>query len=85
MEKDYRQQTGKLKSQREGFARSNKDEQSKMAPAIRDLEKRVLQMSEELDKQAIEVRNAEKTKLKITNYGCTDHHCTDSRRSNTLF
>ena len=27
MEKDYRQQTGKLKSQREGFARSNKDEQ----------------------------------------------------------
>ena len=64
MEKDYRQQTGKLKSQREGFARSNKDEQSKMAPAIRDLEKRVLQMSEELDKQAIEVRNAEKQNLK---------------------
>lgn len=54
----------KLKSQREGFARSNKDEQSKMAPAIRDLEKRVLQMSEELDKQAIEVRNAEKQNLK---------------------
>ena len=64
MEKDYRQQTGKLKSQRERFARSNKDEQSKMAPAIRDLEKRVLQMSEELDKQAIEVRNAEKQNLK---------------------
>ena len=63
-QKDYRQQTGKLKSQREGFARSNKDEQSKMAPAIRDLEKRVLQMSEELDKQAIEVRNAEKQNLK---------------------
>jgi len=35
-----------------------------MAPAIRDLEKRVLQMSEELDKQAIEVRNAEKQNLK---------------------
>ena len=64
MEKDYRQQTDKLKSQREGFARSNKDEQSKMAPAIRDLEKRVLQMSEELHKQAIEVRNAEKQNLK---------------------
>ncbi len=34
-----------------------------MAPAIRDLEKRIFQMSKELDKQAIEVRNAEKQNL----------------------
>ena len=64
MEKDYRQQTNKLTNQREGFARSDKDEQTKMAPAIRDLEKRIFQMSKELDKQAIEVRNAEKQNLK---------------------
>ncbi len=35
-----------------------------MAPAILDLEKRILQMSEELDALEVNVRNAEKTSNK---------------------
>lgn len=64
MVKDYRLQAEKLKKLREQFSLSDKEKKSKMAPAIRDLEKRVYQMSGEVDKQAIEVRNSEKQNLK---------------------
>ena len=62
MEKDYRQQEEKLNSMRLRYATGNKQEKERMAPAILDLEKRILQMSEELAALEINVRNAEKTK-----------------------
>lgn len=64
MEKDYYQQDIKLDSQRQWYSRANKAEKAKIAPAILDLEKRVQQMSQELDRQAISVRNTEKQHLK---------------------
>lgn len=63
-EKDYRQQEAKLNSQRQGYAQANQQEKTKMTPALLDLEKRVQQMSEELDALEVNVRNAEKTKSK---------------------
>lgn len=63
-EKDYRQQESKLNSQRQWYARANKEEKTKMAPSILDLEKRVEQMIRELDKEAIDIRNTEKQNLK---------------------
>lgn len=63
-EKDYRQQESKLDSQRQWYARANKEEKTKMAPSILDLEKRVEQMIRELDKEAIDIRNTEKQNLK---------------------
>ena len=62
MEKDYYQQEEKLNSLRQQYAGANQQGKEKMAPAILDLEKRVLQMSEELDTLEVNVRNAEKTK-----------------------
>lgn len=62
MEKDFVQQEEKLKNLRQQYAAANKQGKEKMAPAILDLEKRVLQMSGELDALGINVRNAEKTK-----------------------
>ena len=59
-EKDYRQQENKLDSQRQWYARANKEEKTKIAPSILDLEKRVRQMSRELDEEAIIIRNTEK-------------------------
>lgn len=64
MEKDHLQQEEKLNDLRLKYADANKQEKTKMAPAILDLEKRVLKMSEELDVLRIEIRNAEKTKSK---------------------
>ena len=60
MEKDYYQQEEKLNSLRQQYAGANQQGKEKMAPAILDLEKRVLQMSEELDTLEVNVRNAEK-------------------------
>ncbi|EXY32989.1 hypothetical protein M080_4703, partial [Bacteroides fragilis str. 3397 T10] len=51
-----------LNSLRQQYAGANQQGKEKMAPAILDLEKRVLQMSEELDTLEVNVRNAEKTK-----------------------
>ena len=62
MEKDYYQQEEKLNSLRQQYAGANQQGKAKMAPAILDLEKRILQMSEELDALEVNVRNAEKTK-----------------------
>lgn len=64
MEKEYRQQTEKLDNQRQWYATANKQEKAQMAPAILDLEKRVMQMSKELDTLEVNARNAEKTNSK---------------------
>lgn len=60
LEKDYRQQSEKLSNQRENYARAAKEDKPKMAPAILDLEKRVQQIAQELDSQAINIRITEK-------------------------
>lgn len=52
----------KLNGLRQQYAGANQQGKAKMAPAILDLEKRILQMSEELDALEVNVRNAEKTK-----------------------
>lgn len=62
LEKDFIQQEDKLNNLRKQYASANQQGKERMAPAILDLEKRVLQMSGELDTLAINVRNAEKTK-----------------------
>lgn len=59
-EKDYRRQESKLESQRQWYARADKNEKARVAPSILDLEKRVRQMARELDEEAIVVRNTEK-------------------------
>lgn len=64
MEKDYRHQEEKLNNLREQYTSSNKQTKEKIAPAILDLEKRIMQMSKELDAIEINVRNAEKNKIK---------------------
>ncbi len=62
MEKEYYQQERKLNSLRQQYAGANQQGKKQMAPAILDLEKRVLQMYEELNALEVNVRNAEKTK-----------------------
>lgn len=62
--KDYSRQEEKLESQRVQYAQADQQGKNKMTPAILDLEKRVLKMSEELDSLAIDIRNAEKTNSK---------------------
>lgn len=61
MEKDYRQQEEKLDNLRKQYANAGKQTKDKMAPAILDLEKRILQMSGELAAMEVTVRNTEKT------------------------
>lgn len=58
-EKDCREQEGKLEKLRGQYTASNASEKQRMAPAILDLEKRVVQMYEELQTLAVKVRNAE--------------------------
>ncbi|KAA6317665.1 hypothetical protein EZS27_032217 [termite gut metagenome] len=60
LERDYQQQTEKLNQQREQYAHTHKEGQTKLAPGILDLEKRVHEMSEELDRLAVNVRYEEK-------------------------
>lgn len=64
MEKDYNQQRDKLTSQRKWYAEAKEDERKKIAPAIIDLEERVLQMENELDKQRVKIRNEENKHIK---------------------
>lgn len=64
LDKDYRQQQGKLDNQRQWYTNAKKQEKEKATPAILDLEKRVLKMIEELNALEVNVRNAEKTKSK---------------------
>lgn len=62
-EKAYNQQQLKLDNQRQWYAHASKEEKTKVAPSMLDLEKRVQQMSQELDKLATSVRNTEKQTL----------------------
>ena len=64
LEKDYLQQEDKLNGLRQQYASANQQGKEKLTPAILDLEKRILQMNEELDALGVSVRNAEKTKSK---------------------
>ena len=54
----------KLDGLRQQYATANQQGKEKLAPAILDLEKRILQMNVELDALGVSVRNAEKTKSK---------------------
>lgn len=64
LDKDLQQQEVRLEGQRNAYSQSNKADKSKLAPAILDLEQRVLQMSKELTTLAKKIRDAEKSKLK---------------------
>lgn len=64
LEKDYQQQKNKLDEQRQLYVTASKEEKTKMAPAILDLEKRVQQMAQEVDTQAINIRNTEIQNIK---------------------
>ena len=57
LKESYNQQQNKLENMRTQYSRANQNERSKMAPAILDLEKRVLQLANEVDRTAIQVRN----------------------------
>lgn len=64
LEKTFRQQQSKLEVQRSTYARAKESDKPKLAPAILDLEKQILVLSEELKRAAIIVRNMEKESLK---------------------
>lgn len=59
MEKDYKQQSERLKTMRDNYASASAAQQQQNAPAILDLEKRVRQMKKELNEQEIRTRNEE--------------------------
>ncbi len=63
-EKDFKQQLNKLEEQRTLYSRANESDKAKLAPAILDLEKRIWQLSDEVERAAIKVRNTEKQTLK---------------------
>ena len=85
LEKDYLQQEDKLNGLRQQYASANQQGKEKLAPAILDLEKRILQMNEELDALGVSVRNAVKNKIKIIqSYGHTDYHRSHHCCSNTI-
>ena len=85
LEKDYLQQEDKLNGLRQQYASANQQGKEKLAPAILDLEKRILQMNEELDALGVSVRNAEKQIKIIQSYGHTDYHRSHHCCSNTYF
>jgi hypothetical protein len=62
--KDYRQQSSKLSSQRDWYGDASAEDQKKMSAAILDLEKRVEEMSHQLDTLSTRVRNEEIQYLK---------------------
>lgn len=64
LKESYNQQQNKLENMRTQYSRANQNERNKMAPAILDLEKRVLQLANEVDRTAIQVRKLEKQTIK---------------------
>ena len=64
LKESYNQQQNKLENIRIQYSRANQNERNKMAPAILDLEKRVLQLANEVDRTAIQVRKLEKQTIK---------------------
>ena len=53
-----------MEEQRSLYSRAKESDKAKLAPAILDLEKQIQQLSGELEKAAIEVRNTEKQSFK---------------------
>lgn len=64
LEKAFKEQQNKLEEQRSLYSRAKESDKAKLAPAILDLEKQIQQLSGELKKAAIEVRNTEKQSFK---------------------
>ena len=64
LQKSYKEQSEKLEEMRSKYACSNTDEKTKMSAAILDLEKRIQQLSEEVEQTAIQIRNLEKQTIK---------------------
>lgn len=64
MEKNYKQKQNKLSNMRSTYQRSGKEEKARMAPAMKDLEKHLKQLHQELQQQIIQVRIEEKKHLK---------------------
>lgn len=64
LEKSYKQQQKKLAKMRSEYANAGKNEKDRMSAAILDLEKRVQQLSAELEQAIVKVRNAEKQVIK---------------------
>ncbi|ADV43654.1 M48 family metallopeptidase [Bacteroides helcogenes] len=64
LEKSYRQQSNKLEEMRSQYAQAGKNEKTKMSAAILDLEKRVRQLSIDIEQLAIQIRNLEKRTIK---------------------
>lgn len=64
LEKAFKEQQKKLEEQRSLYSRTKENDKAKLAPAILDLEKQIQQLSVELEKAAIEVRNTEKQSFK---------------------
>ncbi len=63
--KEYQQQAQRLEGMRLQYATTaSSAKKEQLAPSILDLEKRVLQMSRELEEDAVKVRNTEKQHLK---------------------
>jgi hypothetical protein len=64
LKESYNLQQNKLENMRIQYSRANQNERSKIAPAILDLEKRVLQLANEVDRTAMQVRKLEKQTIK---------------------
>lgn len=64
LKESHASQTDKLESMRNQYARANQSEKAKMAPAILDLEKRVEQLTAEMDQTTLSIRQLEKQTLK---------------------
>lgn len=64
LEESYNRQRSKLEQMRSNYARADRNEKSRMAPAILDLEKRVGQLAAEMEQAAVKVRKSEKQTIK---------------------
>lgn len=64
LEKDYLQQRERLDNLRDRYAQASQENKKREAPAILDLEKRVQEMSLQLDDLAVQVRNQENRNIK---------------------
>lgn len=64
LEKDLKLQQNKLENQRMIYTNANESERTRLTPAILDLEKQIAELIKEVERSAIEVRNAEIQALK---------------------
>jgi len=63
-EKDLNQLQANLEQKREAYAQANESGKKKLTPSILDLEKRIPQLTEEMERLTLEVRRLEIEKLK---------------------